>query len=241
MDHNTLSVFNQDGLELVIDQKSGEVFASQSAIARMVGVDKSTVLRYFEGVAVITALKAQVMTAGGLQGVALYNEDAIFQAFAKYKPELLIQCAKAGVRLYLHHLAGYQFKAQTKPKSPAEMLLESAQQLVDHERRLEAIEQRAIDAENSLKELPPSSVEAEPLTTRFMIGRLVKLYAQSTNMGVGSCWNILYTEFRDRYHIDLKKRGKNHKPQLTGVEYAYHIEQIDNLYAVAKEIFTQIK
>ncbi len=108
MNHdNTLVPFKQGDLELVIDNKTGEVFASQRAIARMCEVVDTTIMRWASA-ASIKPKMARILTVSGLQGAALYSETDILEAFAKYKPELLIQCAKLGLRLYLHTFAGYK-------------------------------------------------------------------------------------------------------------------------------------
>jgi hypothetical protein len=119
--------FEQDGLELVIDQASGEVYASQAATARMCGVSESTITRW-KGVAQVKVLQAEILTPGGLQGVALIDESGIFAAFAKYNPQLLVQCAKAGIRIYLYGLAGYKV-APEKPKTALQLAKEQVKLL----------------------------------------------------------------------------------------------------------------
>lgn len=106
-----LKKYERDDLELVIDVETGEVFANQNAISRMTDRAKSTISDWGKGVRSENVIEVRVETASGIQGVRLYNEEAIYEAFAKYKPQLLIQCAKAGIRLYLHGLAGYRYQA----------------------------------------------------------------------------------------------------------------------------------
>lgn len=103
-----LQRFEHDGLELVINTQTGEVFASQRAIGRMADKDEATIRRYVSA-AGISPVRAEIPTSSGLRTAALLNEDTIYQIFQRYKPELLIQCAKAGIRLYLHQLAGFRF------------------------------------------------------------------------------------------------------------------------------------
>lgn len=105
-----LQRFEQNGLELIIDTYSGEVFSNRNALARMCNVEGSTITRW-KGSAGIKTISGEILTKGGLQGGAeLYNEDAIYQALAKYNPNLLAQCAKAGLRIYLHGLAGFKYE-----------------------------------------------------------------------------------------------------------------------------------
>lgn len=111
--HNT----EIENLELVIDQDTGACFASRNALARMCEVDPATITRW-KGSAQIVTIAAQIQTEGGLQGSALFNEHAVFEAFAKYNPNLLVQCAKAGLRVYLHGLAGYNYEVKPKEVFP---------------------------------------------------------------------------------------------------------------------------
>lgn len=102
---------NEDGLELVINTETGECFASQSALARMVDVSEAAIRKWVKNPSnQIEVFEAQIQTTQGLRTSNLINEDGIYQAFCKYKPELLIACAKAGIRMYLHTLAGYKFQ-----------------------------------------------------------------------------------------------------------------------------------
>ena len=102
-----LERYQQDGLELYIDKVSGESYASQSSLARMCGVSDSTILRWRTS-ANIVAKNAEVPTTTGLKTSALYDEKAIREAFKKYAPELYDKCTEAGVRVFLHKLAGYE-------------------------------------------------------------------------------------------------------------------------------------
>ncbi len=112
---DTLKPYTKNGLELVINTKTGECFASISATARMIDKEPSVVLRYankqLHSVAWQQLLSAEIPTAAGLRSVALLNENQILEVVAKYKPDLLMQCVKAGLRIFLHGLAGYKYKA----------------------------------------------------------------------------------------------------------------------------------
>lgn len=100
-----------EGLELFIDtQDGGAVYASQRGLARMCQAPESSVRYWLKGVAGNQPKMAKAPTPGGLQGAQLWGEDTIYEALAKYNTDLLVQCAKAGIRVYLHGLAGYQYQ-----------------------------------------------------------------------------------------------------------------------------------
>lgn len=114
-----LTNFCQDGWELVINEETGETYASQNALARMCGVTDSTIFSWRTS-AQITVLDAEILTATGLKTSPLFDENSIYKTLAKYNPTLLIQCAKAGLRIYLHGLAGYRYQAiPPTPSAPA--------------------------------------------------------------------------------------------------------------------------
>jgi hypothetical protein len=110
---SNLVPFNNNGLELVIDNTTGESFASISAVARMTDKSNSTINRYvngsLKGSARMTLKMVEIQTPGGLQGSALLNESQIAQVIKHYKPELLERADELAVRVFLHGLAGYQF------------------------------------------------------------------------------------------------------------------------------------
>jgi hypothetical protein len=116
-----LNRYDKDGLELVINTETGEVFASISAVARMCDKTNSTINRYVNGElqtsAQISLLNAKILTATGLKTSALLNESQILEVINKYKPSLLIKFAQVGLRMFLHQLAGYEVKPVVKTPS----------------------------------------------------------------------------------------------------------------------------
>lgn len=104
-----------EGLELVINKETGECFSSQRALARMCEVDEKTI-RKFIGADQINTFKAEVQTPGGLQGATLISEEFINKAIIKYNPDLAFRCMQAGLRLYLHRMAGYHYQVNPFPE-----------------------------------------------------------------------------------------------------------------------------
>ena len=102
-----LEKFERDGLELVINLLNGEVFSSHLGIVRMVEAPETT-LRDFANSRKMGTFKAKIPTNKGMRMARLYNEDEIYLFFEEFKPSLLKQCSKCGLRVYLHHLAGFQ-------------------------------------------------------------------------------------------------------------------------------------
>ncbi len=112
----TLSRYDQDGLELAINNETGEVFASISAVARMTDKQPSLIEKNVNGklksVSKMTLVEAKLATTQGLRAVSLLNEDQILELVSKYKPTLLMQFAKVGLRLGLQQLVGYKVTSE---------------------------------------------------------------------------------------------------------------------------------
>jgi len=97
----------QGDLELAIDILSGEVFASQRAVARMCQCAESNI-RYFITAQNVTVLSAQIQTQTGFKTAKLLSEDYIVACLAKYNPICLGNFAKLGLRAMLHEAVGYK-------------------------------------------------------------------------------------------------------------------------------------
>ncbi len=103
---NSLVAYNQDGLELVINVITGESYASMSATARLCVCEVTQIRRL---VGDTKSLKAfNIKTSNGDKDVKLLNEEQILKCLVKYNPQAILKFAQAGLRVYLHKLAGYQ-------------------------------------------------------------------------------------------------------------------------------------
>lgn len=136
--------------------------------------------------------------------------------------------------------------AAPKPMSSLEILVAQSQALLEQDRKLHALEnkiqtmetrQRA--AEEDLTSLPEASGDVPDLSTRGMIGRMVRTRAIATGVFYQTIWNILYTEFRDRYHIDLKAYGPRGK-KLKPLDAADELGVTQKLYDLASHLFGKV-
>ena len=123
MASNTLARYEtQDGIELVINQKTGEAFASQSATARMCNVSE-TAIRNFITSNQIGVKKSEVLTNTGFKTSNLLNEDSILKCLKHYNPEMLLNFAKLGLRMSLHRIAGFKLPSTEKATPTVESSL----------------------------------------------------------------------------------------------------------------------
>ena len=131
----------KDGVELVINEV-GESFATVRGYARMSGRDASTISRRLKGVGSDRIKEAEIITPGGIQGVALISEDIITDWIVEYNPLLAKAMLKAGVRVFLHTAAGYQLTSSAiAPVTPAlpQTYVEALKALVQAEEEKEAL------------------------------------------------------------------------------------------------------
>jgi hypothetical protein len=147
---NNLVPFTNDGLELVIDIISGQCFASQSAVARMCEVSETAIRKWITSNQ-IDVIIAGINTATGLKTSNLLPESSICKVLAKYNPALLVVCAQAGLRIYLHKLAGYEVSSTaTQPKTEIESAIAAIGKYCDD------INRRFLTHEHVLAELQES-------------------------------------------------------------------------------------
>jgi hypothetical protein len=131
----------------------------------------------------------------------------------------------------------------TPPKSHAEITLALAQQMVDQEKRVQAvearvqrIEQRSIDAIETLSLLPAPTESAPPLTERDSLRKLINAWCQSNNIEHEKAWRTLYNELYIRDGFSVNARIKNSKA-TSKLELVVEHGKLGILYAIATEIF----
>lgn len=255
MVNEKLQRFDNEGLELIINTQTGESYASVSGYARMSGKPRTTIqsrINKIKGDDNVTSFEAQIQTPGGTQWVTIIPEDLIVEWIVKDNPDIATKLMKVGVRVYLHTLAGFTVTstATAKELSPLEILEQQVRLMRQQQEDLgrvklqiqqfnefkQEIEDTQKEAITQLKALPQATCVVLPIAQKELLNRLIRDYSLAKCLSYGYVYNWVYREFRDRYHIDLKVRGNNNKPKLSGIEYADKNKLTDKLYAVAQEV-----
>lgn len=121
-----LERYTQNGLELLINLENGEVFSCQNALVRMledISVPRTTLRDFLKG-RNMGIENIEIPTSKGVRLGRLYTEDDIYEVFHHFNSPLLKQCAKCGIRVLLHQLAGYQVTSTAiQPKDTTQELL----------------------------------------------------------------------------------------------------------------------
>jgi len=114
---NSLQRFDCDGIEIIIDLQNGETFASIRGYARMSGLSQPAISKRCTGDNQKSFKIAEIQTGGGLQRVKLIDEDTIVEWIIDDNPRMAKKLLKAGVRVYLHTIAGYKVTSSATTKN----------------------------------------------------------------------------------------------------------------------------
>lgn len=131
--------------------------------------------------------------------------------------------------------------ATTPALTPAEMLLQSAQMLVDHERKMAQIETR-LDAMESLQKetvkalsnVPLSKDEVSEITLRNRVRQLVNKYSVAHNIRQDFVWNKIYEQLYYVYGISIRRYKKGDKETLMDV--AERNGFVEKMYAIISDM-----
>lgn len=151
--------FDKDGIELIIDTVTGDVFyPGYKALARVASLGlakpiqviqaQRTVESALEGVTDCAIQVAEVLTQGGLQGVTLIPRQLGTKVIKRYNEKLYEQMAEAGHVVFLHKLAGYEVTTNAIAHDLPKTYLEALKCLVAAE------EQKALLAAKIEKDAP---------------------------------------------------------------------------------------
>lgn len=126
-------------------------------------------------------------------------------------------------------------KEQQKPLSQLEILVQSAQALLEHDNRISSVEQRLDkmdkDREENTKLLLSVSTDKIPeLSLRDKIRQCVNLYAESTGICHQDVWRKIYAQLYYLYHISINAYKKDKKE--TNLDVAERNRFLDKIYTV---------
>jgi phage antirepressor YoqD-like protein len=166
----SLQRFDKDGIELIIDTQTGEVFyPGYNAVARVASlglikpIDATQAKRTIESalgtMTDIGLQEAEILTGQGLRTVSLIPRKLGTQVIKRYNQKLYDEMAEAGHVVFLHKLAGYEITSTAVkpdfkiPQTYAEALLEAGRLALENERLSAKIEQDAplVEFANEIK------------------------------------------------------------------------------------------
>lgn len=136
-----------------------------------------------------------------------------------------------------------------KPKSLSqlEILQGSVNALVEHDKRLRAVEQRLNDMDKEreengrlLLEAKLSDIPTPQQSVRSRINELVCEYARATNTAHRDVWNTIYKKLKYLYHISINSYKKV-KPTETKLDVVERIGALENVLSIISEMINDFK
>lgn len=156
---------------------------------------------------------------------ALFFKDAFYDAFDAMENEL----------------------RDPKPLSQLEILQGSVNALIEHDKRLKAVEQRLdnMDKEREengrlLLEAKLSDIPTPQQSVRSRINELVCEYARATNTAHRDVWNTIYKKLKYLYHISINSYKKV-KPTETKLDVVERIGSLENVLSIISEMINDFK
>lgn len=129
-------------------------------------------------------------------------------------------------------------KEQQKPLSQLEILVQSAQALLEQSKRIENVEKRLDAMEQEREEngklllaVAVSSEKVPEISLRDKIRQLVNKYASATSTRQQDVWHKVYEQLYYLYHISIGNYKKKFKGE-TKLEIAERNNILDKVYAI---------
>lgn len=139
------------------------------------------------------------------------------------------------------------FHKVAKPLSQLEILQGSVNALVEHDKRLRAVEQRLNDIDKEreengrlLLEAKLSDIPTPQQSVRSRINELVCEYARATNTAHRDVWNTIYKKLKYLYHISINSYKKV-KPTETKLDVVERIGALENVLSIISEMINDFK
>lgn len=131
-----------------------------------------------------------------------------------------------------------KLKEQAKPKSHLEILVESAQALLEQSRRLDKVESRLAameqEREENTKLLLSVSVSQNELPTQTLRSKIIQLvnkYASSMNLRQDAVWHKIYEQLYYLFRISINNYKKLHKKERK-LDIAERNNLLDKIYDI---------
>ena len=128
-------------------------------------------------------------------------------------------------------------KEQQKPLSQLEVLVQSAQALLEQSKRIDNVEREIADMKQEREEngklllsVAVSSEKVPEISMRDKIRQLVNRYAVSSNIKQQEVWHKMYDQLYYLYHISVKAYKKEKKETFLDVAKRNHF--LDKLYNI---------
>lgn len=184
------------------------------------------------------AVKRRTLTNGGMQELSFIPEKDIYRlAFGSKlaSAEKFTDWVTEEVLPSIRETGGYQMQKQM---TPAEITLANAQAIVDHERRMNAIEDSVKSIDEKLTGVvdtftaPTADSDVWQIETRKAVTKLI----QDNKLSYQAYWADLYERLELRAGVNLETRKKRLKERLAKQGVAKHvINNVSKLLVISQD------
>ena len=226
--------------ELVFKSSEGQVMTTSLKVAETFGKAHDKVMRDIEKLSCSEEFRAANFVDSSY--LSQQNKELPMRVMTKDGFTFLVMgyTGKKAGQFREAYIAAFNamekaLKEQVKPKSHLEILVESAQALLEQSKRIEKVESR-LDAmekervENTrlLLSVKVSNKELPAMSLRDNIRQLVNTYANARNMSQRDVWHKVYDQLYYLFHISIKgyKKVRRDESKLDIAERNGFLEKI---------------
>lgn len=235
--------------ELVFMGENSQALTNSLLVAEKFGKEHNKVMRDIENLSCSNEFRAA--NFGVSSYISQQNKDLPMYVMTKDGFSFLVmgytgKRAGAFKEEYIKafNVMDMALKEQQKPLSQLEILVQSAQALLEHDNRISSVEQRLDkmdkDREENTKLLLSVSVSTDKipeLSLRDKIRQCVNLYAESAGIKHQDVWHKVYAQLYYLYHISINSYKKNKKE--TNLDIAERNQFLDKIYTVISNMIRE--
>lgn len=235
--------------ELVFKGQNGQVLTNSLLVAEKFGKEHSKVMRDIENLSCSDEFRAA--NFGVSSYISQQNKELPMCIMTKDGFSFLVMGytgKKAGLfkeeYIKAFNVMEKALKEQRKPLSQLEILVQSAQALLEQSRRIENVEKRLDAMEQEREEngklllaVSVSSDKVPEMPLRDKIRQLVNKYASATNTRQQDVWYKIYDQLYYLYHISIRnyKKIRRDESKLEIAERNHFLDKYIPLFQISFE------
>lgn len=238
--------------ELVFKGQNDQVLTNSLLVAEKFGKEHSKVMRDIENLSCSDEFRAA--NFGVSSYISQQNKELPMCIMTKDGFSFLVMGytgKKAGLfkeeYIKAFNVMEKALKEQRKPLSQLEILVQSAQALLEQSRRIENVEKRLDAMEQEREEngklllaVSVSSDKVPEMPLRDKIRQLVNKYASATNTRQQDVWHKIYDQLYYLYHISIRNYKKIRRDE-SKLEIAERNHFLDKIYTIISNLIREYK
>lgn len=169
-------------------------------------------------------------------GLILLTESGYLMLVKSFTDDLAWEVQRQLVNTYFRVKETMQY-----PKTPAELMLMAAQQLVEHEKKIKELEERTEAAHHRIDNIDKIDILGDP---QQRLNKMIRKYAVQNGLTFQKAWRDFKQAFNTAYRTNITMLVENYKlkhglKQLSVPEYLARIDRLDDAIRVADKLLNQ--